>query len=80
MFNSPYMQSSADQFVDLLGRLIEVYTTTLLVIGALLLVLTVWLCVSELRQSKRAARTGRRLPATPPRRAAARRLLEESLF
>ena len=78
MFNSPYMQSSADQMIDMLGRLIALYTTTVLVIGALLLLLMVWLCVSELRQSKTSRRADRRAPASPPRQAVAHTLLEES--
>ena len=76
----PYMQPSADQIMNMLGRLIELYTNTLVVIGALLLVLLLWFCISELQQSKRSKRASRRARANPSRQMARHRLLEDSLF
>lgn len=84
MFNTsyPYMQSSANQFIEMLNRIVEVYTNAVLVIGILLLVLLVWLCASELQQSKQDRRAARQpqtnCPRTVTRCHAVRGLLEES--
>ena len=77
----PYMQSSANQFIEVLNNIVEVYTNAVLVVGLLLLVLLVWLCASELQQSQR-RRVKRQPPTGHPRpavkRKAVRGLLEES--
>lgn len=76
----PYMQPSANQLLNMLARLVEIYTNTLVVIGVLLLILLLWLCVSELQQSKRSKQASRRVRANPSRQMARHRLLEDSLF
>jgi hypothetical protein len=78
----PFMQSSSDQFMEVFGRLIEVYTNTVLAVGILLLILLVWLCASELQQVKQ-SRRARRQPQRPQSQTAVGRkrvsgLLEES--
>ena len=78
----PFMQSSSDQLMEMFGRLIEVYTNTVLAIGILLLILLIWLCASELQQSRQ-SRRARRQPQPPQSQPAVVRrrvsgLLEES--
>jgi hypothetical protein len=78
----PFMQSSSDQFMEVFQKLIEVYTNTVLAIGIMLLILLVWLCASELQQSKRSRRAKRQPQARQSQPAVGRKrvrgLLEES--
>jgi hypothetical protein len=78
----PYMQSSANQFIEVLNHIIEVYSNVVLVVGLLLLILLVWLCASELQRSKQGKRVKHQPPTRQPRpaikRNAVRKLLEES--
>jgi hypothetical protein len=75
----PYMQSSANQFIEMLNHIVEIYTSAVLVIGVLLLVL---LCATELQQSRQGRRATRQpqthRPHAVARRHGARGLLEES--
>ena len=75
----PYMQASGNQIMDMLETMVNAYTNVTIILAAMFLVLLVWLCISELRQSK----DRRRIVGSPrlnqPHRTAHRRgLLEES--
>ena len=63
----PYMQSSANQFVEVLNHIVEVYSHVVLVVGLLLLILLVWLCASELQQSRQRRRVKHQPPTRQPR-------------
>ena len=56
----PYMQASGDQLIDMLKKLVDVYTHVAVILGAMLLVLLVWLCFSELWQSQKLKRAARK--------------------
>ena len=75
----PYMQASGNQLIDLLTKLVDAYTHVAVILGAMLLVLLVWLCFSELRQSQKLKRAARNPRMDQPQRPTRRRaFIEES--
>jgi hypothetical protein len=75
----PYMQASGDQLIDMLEKLVAIYTHVAVILGAMLLVLMVWLCFSELQQSKKLMRAARNPLMDQPQGPARRRaFIEES--
>ncbi|MFL6273824.1 MAG: hypothetical protein ACJ74G_01330 [Blastocatellia bacterium] len=76
----PYLQASGNHLVDMLETLIDMYANAAAIIGAVLLIVLVWLCLSELQRSSIAKRAGGSLAKRPPapRRLGERRWLEES--
>jgi hypothetical protein len=72
MINIPYMQASGNQIVDMLETLVNACINVTVILGAMILVLMVWLCFSELRQSKKRRRVIRSprmdQPQRPPSR------------
>lgn len=78
----PYLQGSSNQLLDTLQTFVNVYTNVAILLGALLLVLLVWLCVSELRQSPPRFSASRKLtanhsqPRSDRQQASGRALLE----
>jgi hypothetical protein len=75
----PYMQASGNQLVDMLEKLVGIFTNVAIILGAMLLVLMVWLCVSELRQSQKLKRAARKPLRNQPQRSSGRRaFIEES--
>ena len=82
----PYMQASGDQLIDMLKKLVDVYTHVAVILGAMLLVLLVWLCLSELWQSQKLKRAARNplmnQPQCPARRRPTRRraFIEDSFI
>ena len=68
----PYWQASGDQIIHLLDTLAGAYTKVAIIIGAMLLVLLVWLCIAELQQSKKLHRATRKPPMDEPRRPSGR--------
>lgn len=75
----PYMQASGTQIVDMLEKLVDTYIHFMVILGAILLVLLVWLCVSELRQSQKLKRAARKPLRNQPQRPSGRRaFIEES--
>ena len=78
----PYLQGSSNQLLDTLQIFVNVYTNVAILLGALLLVLLVWLCVSELRQSPPRFSASRKLkanhsqPRSDRQQASGRALLE----
>ena len=75
MLNSsyPYMQASESQIVVSLQTFVDAYTTVMIILAGMLLVLLIWFGISELRQSKPLARTARRPRLDQPPRPLGRR-------
>ena len=76
----PYMQASGDQLIDILKKLVDVYIYVAVILGAMLLVLLVWLCFSELRQSQKLKRVARNPLMNQPQRPARRRPTRRRAF
>ena len=75
----PYMQASGNQLIDMLEKLVDTYIHIMVILGAMLLVLLVWLCFSELRQSQKLKRAARNPLMNQPQRPSGRRaFIEES--
>lgn len=73
MINIPYMQTSGNQIVDMLETLVNACINITIILGAMILVLMVWLCVSELQQSKKRLRVVRSSRMDQPQRPPSRR-------
>jgi hypothetical protein len=76
----PYLQASGNHLVDTLETLIDMYANAAAIIGAVLLIILVWLCLAELQRSSIARRAGGSSAKRPParRRLGERGWLEES--
>jgi hypothetical protein len=73
VINIPYMQASGNQIVDMLETLVNACINITIILGAMILVLMVWLCVSELQQSKKRLRVIRSPRTDQPQRPPSRR-------
>jgi hypothetical protein len=76
----PYMQASGNQIIEMLEKLVSVFTYVAVILGAMLLVLLVWLCFSELRQSQKLKRAARNPLMNQPQRPARRRPTRHRAF
>ena len=76
----PYMQASGNQIIDMLEKLVATFTHVAVIMGAMLLVLMVWLCVSELRQSQKLKRATRNPRMNQPQRPSGRRPTRHRAF
>lgn len=62
----PYLQASGNHLIEMLETLIDMYANAAAIIGAVLLIVLVWLCLSELQRSSIAKRAGGSLAKRPP--------------
>ena len=76
----PYIQASENQLIDMLEKLVDTYTHVVVILGAMLLVLLVWLCFSELRQSQKLKRAARNPRMNQPQRPSGRRPTRHRAF
>jgi hypothetical protein len=63
----------------MLEKLVDTFTHVAVILGAMFLILLVWLCLSELRQSQKLKRAARNPLVNQPQRPSGRRaFIEES--
>jgi hypothetical protein len=53
-----YLQASGNQMIKMLETIVDAYTHVAIILSVSLLALLLWLCFSELRQSKKRSRMG----------------------